>query len=81
MIVDHHFSILIDPGAIESFISSVALKITKVKEVEKYEFRHVEMASSAKKKVGGKFKDCNINLGDSVTSVNLYFTYWYFMIY
>jgi hypothetical protein len=32
------------------------------------------MASSAKQKVGGKFKDGNINLGDFITSVNLYVT-------
>jgi hypothetical protein len=32
------------------------------------------MASGAKKKVGGKVKDCNINLGDFVTSENLYVT-------
>jgi hypothetical protein len=34
----------------------------------------VEMAFSAKQKVGGKVKDYNINLGDFVTSVNLYVT-------
>jgi hypothetical protein len=45
-----------------------------VKEVEQDEFRHVEMASDAKKKVGGEVKDCKINLGDFVTSVNLYDT-------
>jgi hypothetical protein len=32
------------------------------------------MASGAKKKVGGKVKDYNINLGDFVTSENLYVT-------
>jgi hypothetical protein len=37
-------------------------------------FRYVEMASGAKQKVGGKVKDCNNNLGDFVTSVNLYIT-------
>jgi hypothetical protein len=74
MIIDHHFSILIDPGATEIFVSSVALKRIKVKEIKQYEFRHVEMASGAKQKVGGKVKDCNINLGDLVTSVNMYVT-------
>jgi hypothetical protein len=74
MIADQQFSILIDPGATESFISSVVLKIIKVKEVEQDEFRYVEMASGAKQKVGGKVKDCNINLGDFIANVNLYVT-------
>jgi hypothetical protein len=65
---------LIDPGATESFISSVVLKIIKVKEVEQDEFRYVELASGAKQKVGGKVKDCNINLGEFVASVNLFVT-------
>jgi hypothetical protein len=43
-----NFSILLYPGVIENFISSKALKIIKVKEVEKDEFRYVEMASGAK---------------------------------
>jgi hypothetical protein len=72
--VDQHFSVLIDPGDTESFISSTALKIIKVKEIKQDEFRYVEMASGAKQKVGGKFKDSNINLGDFITSVNLYVT-------
>jgi hypothetical protein len=42
-----------------------------VKTVQQDEFRLVEMASGAKQKVGGKVKDCNINLGDFITSVNL----------
>jgi hypothetical protein len=33
-IVDHTFSILIDPGTTKSFISGAALKIIKVKAVE-----------------------------------------------
>jgi hypothetical protein len=59
MIDDQQFSVLIDPGAIESFISSVVLKRIKVKEFKQDEFRYVEMASGAKKKVGGKVKNCN----------------------
>jgi hypothetical protein len=74
MIFDQHYSILIDPGAIQSFISSVSLKIIKVKAFEQDEFRHVEMASSAKKTFRGKFKDCNINLGEFMTSVNMHVT-------
>jgi hypothetical protein len=63
---------LIDLGATESFISNVVFKIIKVKEVKQDDFGYVEMASGAKKNVGGKVKDCNINLGNFVTSVNLY---------
>jgi len=74
MIVDQRFSVLIDPRATKSFMSSVVLKIIKVKEVEQDEFSYVEMASGAKKKVGGGFKGCNINLRDFITSVNLYVT-------
>jgi hypothetical protein len=36
MIVDQNFSVLIDLGATESFISSTTLKIIKVKEIEQY---------------------------------------------
>jgi microsomal dipeptidase-like Zn-dependent dipeptidase len=74
MIVYQNFSVLIDPGATESFISSIALKIVKVKEIKQDDFTYVEMASGAKQKVGGKFKDGNINLGDFITSVKLYVT-------
>jgi hypothetical protein len=74
MIVDQHFSILINLGDTEIFIFSVVFKIIKVKEVEQDDFRHVQMTFGAKQKVGGKVKDCNINLGDFVTSVNLYVT-------
>jgi hypothetical protein len=63
---------LIDPGATERFISGAVLKIIKVKEVEQDEFSYVEMASGAKKKVGGKVTDCSLNLGDFVMKANLY---------
>jgi hypothetical protein len=72
IIVDQNFSILIDPGATESFISSVTLKRIKLKVVEQDEFRYVEMESSAKQKVGGKVMDCSINFEDFVTKANLY---------
>jgi ABC-type Fe3+-hydroxamate transport system substrate-binding protein len=74
MITYQHFSVLIDPEATESYISSVALKIIKVKAVKQDAYRYVEMASGAKKKVGGKVKDFNINLGDFFKNVNLYVT-------
>jgi hypothetical protein len=74
MIIDKKFIVLIDPEATESFIYSVGLKIINVKVIEQDEFRYVEMASGAKQKVGGNVKDCNDNLGDFVTSVNMYIT-------
>jgi hypothetical protein len=60
----HNYSILIDPNDIERFISSEKLKRIKVKAVKQDEFKYVEMASSAKQKVGGKVTICRINLGD-----------------
>ena len=47
-VANQTLSILIDPGAIESFISGAALKRIKVKTVEQDEFSFVEMASGAK---------------------------------
>jgi hypothetical protein len=44
-IVDHILSILIDIGAIESFIYGAVLKRIKVKVVEHDEFIFVEMSS------------------------------------
>jgi choline kinase len=71
-IADQTFSILIDPGATERFISGATLKIIKVKAVEQDEFSYVEMASGAKQKVGGKVTDCSLNLGYFVMKANLY---------
>jgi hypothetical protein len=71
-IIVHIFSIFIDLGAIERFISGAVLKINKVKEVEHDEFSYVEMASGAKWKVGGKVTDCSLNLIYFVTKDNLY---------
>ena len=71
-IANQNFSILIAPRATERFISSTSLKRIKVKVVEQYEFKYVEMASGAKHKVGGKVTDCSLNLGDFVTKVDLY---------
>jgi hypothetical protein len=73
-VADQTLSILIDPGATESFISGAALKRIKVKAVEQDEFSFVEMASGAKQKVGGKVTGCALNLGEFVTKVNLYVT-------
>jgi hypothetical protein len=46
-VADQTLSILIDPGATESFISGAALKRIKVKAVEQDEFSFVEMASES----------------------------------
>jgi hypothetical protein len=73
-VTDQTLSILIDPGAIESFISGAALKRIKVKAVEQDEFSFVEMASGAKQKVRGKVTGCILNLGKFVTRANLYVT-------
>jgi hypothetical protein len=73
-IADQTLSILIDPGATESFISSAVLKRIKVKAVEQDEFIFIEMASGAKQKVGGKVTGCALNLGEFVMRVNLYVT-------
>jgi hypothetical protein len=53
IVADQTLSILIDPGATKSFISSAMLKIIKAKEVKQDKFIFVEMASGAKQKVGG----------------------------
>ena len=55
-IADQTISVLIDPRDTESFISSVALKRIKVKEVEQDEFSFMDMASGAKQKVGGRLR-------------------------
>ena len=70
-ITDQTLSILIDPGATESFISGAVLKRIKVKEVEQDEFSFIEMALGAKQKVGGQVTGCILNLGEFVTRANL----------
>jgi hypothetical protein len=73
-VADQTLSVLIDPGATESFISGAVLKRIKVKAVEQDEFSFVEMDSGAKQKVGGKVTRCALNLGEFVTRVSLYVT-------
>ena len=72
IVTDQTLSILIDPGATESFISGAMLKRIKVKAVEHNEFSFVEMAWGAKQMVGGKVTGCILNLGEFVTRTNLY---------
>jgi hypothetical protein len=71
-IIDQTFSILIDLGATKISISGVLLKIIKVKAVKHDEFSYVEMASSAKKKVGGRVTNYSLNLGYFLMKANLY---------
>jgi hypothetical protein len=73
-ITDHTLSVLIDPRSTESFISGAALKRIMVKEVDQNEFIFVEMVSRAKQKVGGKVTGYTLNLGEFVTTTNLYVT-------
>ena len=72
IVTDQTLSILIDPGATESFIYGAALKRINVKAVEQDEFSFVEMASGAKPRVGGNFMGCTLKLGEFVTRDNLY---------
>jgi hypothetical protein len=71
-ITNQTFIILIDPSATERFIYGAMLKIIKVKAVKYDVFSYVEMASGAKKKVGGKVTGCSLNLGDFFMKSNLY---------
>jgi hypothetical protein len=71
-VTDQTLSIFIDLGATKSFISSVALKRIKVKEVEQDKFSFVEIASRAKQNIGGNFTGCTLNLGEFVTRPTLY---------
>jgi hypothetical protein len=50
-VADQTLSILIDPGATESFISGAALKRIKVKAVEQDDFSFVEMACEPNKRL------------------------------
>jgi hypothetical protein len=74
IVVHQTLSILIDPGATKSFISSEVIKSIKVKAVEKAEFSFVKMPLGSKQKVGGNITGCILKLGEFVTRANLYVT-------
>ena len=57
------FSLLIDPGATESFISYYALDKGKMMASAQTDFDSVEMASGTTQSVGPKLEDCEIDLG------------------
>ena len=66
------FSLLVDLGEIESFISYEALFRYKVMEIKKYYFIMVQMESCITQRVGELVKDCEVDLGTCVTKVSLY---------
>ena len=68
------FSLLVDPGATESFISYEALSRCKVMASTQDDFNIVEMASGITQRVGELVKDCQVDLGMCVTKVSLYAT-------
>jgi hypothetical protein len=71
-VANQTLNILIDVGAIKSFIYGAKIKIIKVKEVKQDEFIFVELASGDKQKVGRKVTSCSLNLEEIVTRANLY---------
>ena len=68
------FSLLVDPGTTEIFISYEALSICKVMASKQDDFNMVEMASGITQRVGELVKDCEVDLGMCVTKVSLYAT-------
>jgi len=71
---NQNFSILIDPGETDSFISHDASKRLKVKSIEQKEFIQLEMDSGAKQRVGGLVKYFEVDLGECIAKVPLYIT-------
>ena len=68
------FSLLIDPGATESFISHTVLSRSKVMARKIEDFDVVEMASDITQEVGLLVNECEVDLGVCVTKVSLYTT-------
>jgi len=67
-------SVLIDPGATESFISPNVLVKCGLVAAEQKDFDQVEMASGRTQYVGPLVRDCTLDLGVCTTSINLYVT-------
>lgn len=67
-------TILIDPGATESFISPNALFKCKLVAIEQNDFDKVQMALVRSQKVEFLVQECPLYLGVCVTNVNLYVT-------
>ena len=64
------FSLLIDPGETESFISHTALSRSTVMESKQEYFDVVEMASNISQEVRLLVKECEVDLGVCVTKVS-----------
>lgn len=65
-------SILIDPGATDSFISVSTLEKCGLAAQVQNDFAQVEMASGRRQTVGLVAKNCIMKLGGMVTKVKLY---------
>ena len=74
MINNIPLSVLIDPGATDTFISPSALLRCGLAAREQSNFRMVEMALGSQQLVGSMVRDCNVNIGGCDTKMNLYST-------
>ena len=67
-------SILIYPGATDSFISHFALTSCGLKAQVQDDFKLVEMALGCKESIGSLVKECVVQTGDCYTKMKLYST-------
>eukprot|EP00253_Pinus_taeda_P009074 PITA_09074 len=74
MINNIPLAVLIDLGAIDSFISPSTILRCGLTAHEKSNFRMVEMASGSQQSVGSMVKYCSVNIGGCDTKMNLYST-------
>jgi hypothetical protein len=74
MINNIPLSVLIDPGATDSFISPSTILRCGLTAHEQSNFRMVEMASGSQQSVGSMVRDCSVNIGGCDTKMNLYST-------
>eukprot|EP00253_Pinus_taeda_P021555 PITA_21555 len=74
MINNIPLSVLIDPGATDSFISPSTILRCGLTAHEQSNFRMVEMASGSQQSVGSIVRDCSVNIGGYDTKLNLYST-------
>ena len=74
MIKDIPLTILIDPGATDSFISPLALEKCGLASHAQSDFDQVEMASGWKQSVGRLVKNCIVMIGNVSTKMKLYTT-------
>eukprot|EP00253_Pinus_taeda_P028908 PITA_28908 len=74
MINNIPLSVLIDPGATDSFISPSTILRCGLIAHEQSNFRMVEMASGSQQSLGSMVRDCSVNIGGCHTKINLYST-------